>query len=173
MRKLIAVVLVGMSSSVVFAENINNPPDHEKEDRVEFKCRFEGLRRGEFKNPDEGRVECRAEGQVRKDKGDKDNRIEIRCTNGFELRSDDVATAKVDRTLWINADDRRDDDRKIATIRVEDFLLEDRGHDHDDDHRATLLISRERHEIRNLLGDALRLEGACRFENHDHDHDHG
>lgn len=173
MRKLIAVALVGLGSAVAFADSGDNPEGGgQKKEKVEFKCRFEGCRRGDFKNPDEGRTVCWVEGSLCGDHKDKhcsedDNRLEIKCSNGFELRSKDIATSKSDHALWLNADSDHhdDDDRKIATIRVEELLGDSRGHDHDEfDRQATLLVSKGRHEIRDQLGDASRLEGECKFE---------
>ena len=163
MLKIIAIVLVGLSSSVVFADTDSKP---EKGDKIEYKCKFEGERK-DCDCPRPEKIECWVEGRICKERHDlngissgcrdSEDPIEIKCSNGFKLESRDAATQIDNRTLWINADDYK----KIATIRVED-IIGDRS-DSDERRKADLVISKD--------GKADRLEGSCKFEKDGHGHD--
>jgi hypothetical protein len=150
MNKLIAVVVLGLSSSVALAQPTTES-DHG--DGISYECKFESKCDGK-------KVECRVEGLLCNETHDfEDGKrcenfkdpIKIECHNGFELESRDAAVVIDNGTLWVNADDRSE----IATLRVKDFK-DDEGHD-EFYRKADLLFSKK-------VNEADRLEGACKFK---------
>jgi hypothetical protein len=113
------------------------------------------------------RIECRVEGKIRlyDNKSSIQNNdhegIQIRCTDGFELRDRDPAVRINDNTLWVNGDDRDDGQVSLATLRVKRFFHSEQGVTATNDdgrvREADLLISGSDCE-------AHRLQGECRFE---------
>jgi hypothetical protein len=164
MHKIALFILVGLFSSVAFAD-VSVDPANGRRDTIEYKCKFEGF--SSCANCGDERTSCWVEGFLCNEGGDnKDYRrcrdsndpIKIKCSDGFRLESRDVAIELDNGTLWINAERHE----SIATIRVEDFFDDHRALD---DHRgdnefrrvADLMVSEKE-------GQANRFEGSCTFE---------
>lgn len=163
MRNILALLLVGLTSSLAFADAPAPAPvndkDKDREQQVEYECKFEG--RETCSKCDKEKLECWVEGTLceklttaeERDRcRDGKDPVRIKCSNGFYLDTRDASVNVDNRTLWINADEKD----SIATIRVEDFIDCKHGLDQER-HKADLLISEEE-------GSAHRLDGVCKFK---------
>ena len=155
-----AIGLLSTIPSYSFADDL--APGHNDDKKFEYECKLEGCDNG-----DDDDLKCWVKGTLcvednhfdalHRGCNDNDNSIEIKCNNHFKLDEKKVATTIEKGTLWVNADEHK----KIATLRVEDFLkaLHHGGHHFKAD--ADLLISKH-------LGNADRLSGECKFKKKEH-----
>src|SRR5689334_14492322 len=131
-HKLIPVIAIGLLSSSAFASGDSSfpvPPGTPKtKDQTlafDYSCKFKEKNKHDQNTSGDKEIKCWVSGFFCVEKEEKapsgaikedgcegiENPISIACSDGFKLTVDNSAVAIEDRTLWINADKDKDNDR--------------------------------------------------------------